>query len=88
MSAWAATALPPAASILADQVLGRLGLAGVVDDDGEAVAGQAFGDRAANAARGAGDDRDLVAWRGSFLSLLADPRRLMKTRCPFDRLDG
>jgi hypothetical protein len=53
---------------LADQVLGRLGLAGIVEDDGEAVAGQAFRHRPADAARGAGDDRYLVALVGHFVS--------------------
>jgi hypothetical protein len=37
------TALPPAASIWRTRSSAGCGLAGVVDDDGEAVAGQAFG---------------------------------------------
>jgi hypothetical protein len=43
---------------LAGHGLRRIRAAGVVDDDGEAVPAEPLGDRGADAARGAGDERE------------------------------
>jgi hypothetical protein len=45
-----------------DQRLGRGGVTSVVHHDGEAVLGEALGDRGANAAGCAGDDGNLSVW--------------------------
>ena len=55
-SARTATAVPPDWRMIADLCLGFLRTAGIVDDDLEAVAGQALGDCGSNAARGARHD--------------------------------
>jgi hypothetical protein len=49
---------------LAHQRLGGCGIAGIVDHDGETVAGQPFGDRRTDAARSTGDDRNFASFLG------------------------
>jgi len=49
---------------LARQRLGRCYIAGIIDDDGEAVSGQTIRHGGANAARGAGHDRDFTGLLG------------------------
>jgi hypothetical protein len=41
-------------------LLGRRRIAGIVDDDGEAILGQTLGNRSPNASGSAGDERNLV----------------------------
>jgi hypothetical protein len=45
---------------LLDQRVRGFCICGIIDDDGKAVAGQPFRHRGANAARGAGHDRDPI----------------------------
>ena len=69
-----------------DHRLRRGGVAGVVHHHGEAVLGEALGDRGADAAGGAGDDGDFVGLGGHDLSprcLRAGDRRLTRARCIF-----
>ena len=71
---------------LADQRLGFGCAAGVIDDDGEAVGGEPLGDGGADAARSAGDERDLVG-AGVHFDLLHLPTpgiELMGRRYAFD----
>jgi hypothetical protein len=69
---------------LGDQGLGRFSLAGVVDDDDEAVLRQALRDGGADAARCAGDDGDFVGGVDHGVSPCWWPprvRRPMRRRC-------
>ena len=74
--AWVGTAIarPPAASISAATCCARVGLA-ARDDDRGAGGGERLGDRAADAAAPAGDDRDPTGEVVARLELLAGPHR-------------
>jgi hypothetical protein len=52
------------------QRLGGFGVSGIIDDDGKAVGSQALGNRRADAARGARNDRYLVGFACYFMSPL------------------
>ncbi|EGE58033.1 hypothetical protein RHECNPAF_3500087 [Rhizobium etli CNPAF512] len=53
---------------LPGEVLGRRGIAGIVDDDGKTVSGEALGNRRADTAGSAGNQCDLAALVGSHCS--------------------
>ncbi len=68
-SALVDSALPPAWVISPDQGFGRRRVAGVIDDDGQAIAGEAAGDGRADTARGTGDEGDSGGVHGVLLGL-------------------
>jgi hypothetical protein len=72
----------PVALDLRDQRFGGGGVAGIVDDDDEAVARQALRDRSPDTAGGSGNDRDFAAVI-DFLRVCAGDRRLMRRDCSF-----
>jgi hypothetical protein len=61
-------------------------IAGIIDDDGEAVLAETLGDRGTDASGSAGDERDLVFWEWSLSFSFSRLRRSafsMSRRCAF-----
>src|SRR4029077_19347522 len=80
-------AAAPVALDLRHQRFGGGGVAGIVDDDGEAVAGQTLRDRGPDTTGGSGNDRDFAACVGHGLFLICPgDGRLMRSSYSFRRM--